>query len=97
MFGDFFKNEIESYNDLPLIYNQWANVLRWEKTTNPFLRTREFMWQEGHTIHANANEAKKLTLEMLKIYKHFVESYLAIYVLDGYKTNMKNLRVLNLH
>ena len=86
LFGDFFKNEIESYNDLPLIYNQWANVLRWEKTTNPFLRTREFMWQEGHTIHANANEAKKLTLEMLKIYKHFVENYLAIYVLDGYKT-----------
>ncbi|AXE60963.1 proline--tRNA ligase [[Mycoplasma] phocae] len=86
LFGDFFKNEINSYNDLPLIYNQWVNVLRWEKTTNPFLRTREFLWQEGHTMHSDPKEAKTLTLKMLKIYKKFVNDYLAIPVIDGEKT-----------
>ncbi|WP_330463373.1 proline--tRNA ligase [Metamycoplasma gateae] len=86
LFGDFFKNEIESYNDLPLIYNQWVNVLRWEKTTNPFLRTREFLWQEGHTVHADANEAEALTKKMLDVYTDFVEQYLAIPVVKGQKT-----------
>ncbi|TPR53861.1 proline--tRNA ligase [Metamycoplasma neophronis] len=86
LFGDFFKNEINSYNDLPLIYNQWVNVLRWEKTTNPFLRTREFLWQEGHTIHSSETEAKILTTKMLEIYKNFVSDYLAIPVMDGQKT-----------
>ncbi|MBN4089655.1 proline--tRNA ligase [Mycoplasma enhydrae] len=86
LFGDFFKNEIESYNDLPLIYNQWVNVLRWEKTTNPFLRTREFLWQEGHTIHATDKEAQDLTKQMLETYVNFVEEYLAIPVIKGQKT-----------
>ncbi|WP_369085843.1 proline--tRNA ligase [Metamycoplasma spumans] len=86
LFGEFFKNEINSYNDLPLIYNQWVNVLRWEKTTNPFLRTREFLWQEGHTIHSSEEEAKLLTTKMLNIYKEFVSDYLAIPVMDGQKT-----------
>ncbi|PZW00590.1 proline--tRNA ligase [Metamycoplasma auris] len=86
LFGDFFKNEIESYNDLPLIYNQWVNVLRWEKTTNPFLRTREFLWQEGHTIHSTQEEAETLTKKMLDIYTSFVEEYLAIPVVKGQKT-----------
>ncbi|ENY69352.1 Prolyl-tRNA synthetase [Metamycoplasma auris 15026] len=86
LFGDFFKNEIESYNDLPLIYNQWVNVLRWEKTTNPFLRTREFLWQEGHTIHNSQKEAELLTTKMLDIYTSFVQDYLAIPVIKGQKT-----------
>ncbi|AZG68596.1 proline--tRNA ligase [Mycoplasma struthionis] len=86
LFADLFKNEIGSYNDLPLIYNQWVNVLRWEKTTNPFLRTREFLWQEGHTMHSNAEEAKKLTEKMLLIYEKFVSEYLAIPVMVGQKT-----------
>ncbi|AWX69398.1 proline--tRNA ligase [[Mycoplasma] anseris] len=86
LFGDFFKNEIESHNDLPLIYNQWVNVLRWEKTTNPFLRTREFLWQEGHTMHANSLEAITLTKEMLKVYEDFLKEYLALPVLSGQKT-----------
>ncbi|ENY53844.1 Prolyl-tRNA synthetase [Metamycoplasma alkalescens 14918] len=86
LFGDFFKNEVESYNDLPLIYNQWVNVLRWEKTTNPFLRTREFLWQEGHTIHATKEEAQNLTTKMLDVYTNFVEEYLAIPVIKGQKT-----------
>ncbi|TPE56763.1 proline--tRNA ligase [[Mycoplasma] falconis] len=86
LFGDFFKNEINSYKDLPLIYNQWVNVMRWEKTTNPFLRSREFLWQEGHTMHATAEDGKMLTTKMLNIYKNFVEEYLAIPVMDGQKT-----------
>ncbi|ACF06997.1 Proline--tRNA ligase [Metamycoplasma arthritidis] len=86
LFADFFRNEIESHNDLPLIYNQWVNVLRWEKTTNPFLRTREFLWQEGHTMHANSAEAIKLTYEMLNVYIDLVQNYLAIPVIAGNKT-----------
>ncbi|MGX9394806.1 proline--tRNA ligase [Mycoplasma sp. 1781] len=86
LFGDFFKNEVESYNDLPLIYNQWVNVLRWEKTTNPFLRTREFLWQEGHTLHSNSQEAQELTKKMLDVYTNFIEEYLAIPVVKGQKT-----------
>ncbi|QJG67252.1 proline--tRNA ligase [Mycoplasma phocoenae] len=86
LFNDFFKNEVESYNDLPLVYNQWANVMRWEKTTNPFLRTTEFLWQEGHTVHADAVEARKLTRTMLKTYAKFLKNYLAIPVIQGKKT-----------
>ena len=86
LFGEFFKNELNLYNELPLIFNQWANVVRWEKTTNPFLRTREFLWQEGHTIHKTEEEARKLTLEILDIYKNFLKEYLAIPTVDGQKT-----------
>lgn len=86
LFGEFFKNELNSYNELPLIFNQWANIVRWEKTTNPFLRTREFLWQEGHTIHKTEEEARKLTLEILDIYKNFLKEYLAIPVVEGQKT-----------
>ncbi|MDD1373095.1 proline--tRNA ligase [Metamycoplasma hyosynoviae] len=86
LFGDFFKNEVESHNDLPLILNQWANVMRWEKTTNPFLRTREFLWQEGHTIHSTEKEAVVFTKQMLQVYCEFVTEYLAIPVISGEKT-----------
>ena len=86
LFGEFFKNELNLYNELPLIFNQWANVVRWEKTTNPFLRTREFLWQEGHTIHKTEEEARKLTLEILDIYKNFLKEYLAIPIVEGQKT-----------
>ncbi|MBN0919627.1 proline--tRNA ligase [[Mycoplasma] gypis] len=86
LFNEFFKNEVESYNDLPLVYNQWANVIRWEKTTNPFLRTTEFLWQEGHTIHDDALEARKLTRLMLRTYAKFLKNFLAIPVIQGKKT-----------
>ncbi|WP_426461391.1 proline--tRNA ligase [Mycoplasma hafezii] len=86
LFADFFKNSITSYNDLPLIYNQWANVVRWEKTTNPFLRTREFLWQEGHTSHADPIEARKLTRTMISVYAKFLKNYLAIPTIVGKKT-----------
>ena len=68
------------------MYNQWANVVRWEKETRPFLRSREFLWQEGHTIHETAKEAEEETLRMLNIYKNFFEEYLAIPVIVGRKT-----------
>lgn len=86
MFAQLFKSEIDSHNDLPKLFNQWANVLRWEKTTNPFLRTSEFLWQEGHTSHSTPNEAKELSLEMINIYKNFVNEYLALPVIIGQKT-----------
>ncbi len=86
LFGDLFSKEIRSHNDLPIKYNQWANVLRWEKTTNPFLRNREFLWQEGHTVHATAVEARKMTRKIINIYKKFLKDYLAIPVLSGKKT-----------
>ncbi|QZE12591.1 proline--tRNA ligase [Mycoplasma sp. Ms02] len=86
LFADLFKNSIESYKDLPIVYNQWANVLRWEKTTNPFLRNREFLWQEGHTCHETAIEARKLTREMIKLYEKFLKKMLAIPVIVGKKT-----------
>ena len=87
LFGELFKSEVESYNDLPLIYNQWCNVLRWEKTTNPFLRTREFLWQEGHTVHSSKEEANKLAIEMQNVYETFLKEYLAIPVVAGQKTD----------
>ncbi len=81
-----YSQWIHSYRDLPLLINQWANVVRWEKTTRPFLRTREFLWQEGHTVHATHDEALKETMDMLALYKSFCEDFLAMPVLTGKKS-----------
>ncbi len=81
-----YKKWIQSYRDLPLLINQWANVLRWEKRTRLFLRTTEFLWQEGHTAHATSQEAQEETLKMLQVYKTFAEDYMALPVIDGEKT-----------
>ena len=86
LFSDFYKNDVHSYRDLPKIYNQWCSVVRWEKTTRPFLRSREFLWQEGHTVHATAQEAQERTELMLKVYADFCEEVLAIPVIRGKKT-----------
>ena len=86
LFCDHYKNIIESYRDLPKLYNQWCSVVRWEKTTRPFLRSVEFLWQEGHTIHETADDAKEETLRMLDVYANFCEQSLAIPVLKGQKT-----------
>lgn len=86
LFCDFYANEIESYRDLPKVYNQWCSVVRWEKETRPFLRSREFLWQEGHTAHATAEEAEERTIQMLNIYADFCEQVLAIPVIKGQKT-----------
>ena len=86
LFSDYYSKKIKSYRDLPKLYNQWANVIRWEKETRPFLRTREFLWQEGHTIHETADEAMEETLKMLNVYKDFFVNYLAIPVISGQKT-----------
>ena len=86
LFSDYYSNKIKSYRDLPLKYNQWCNVMRWEKETRPFLRSREFLWQEGHTVHATSAEAEKETKDMLNVYKKFFEDYLAIPVITGKKT-----------
>lgn len=86
LFCDHYKNIIQSYRDLPKLYNQWCSVVRWEKTTRPFLRTVEFLWQEGHTIHATAQEAEEETLRMLNTYAAFCEEMLAIPVIKGRKT-----------
>ena len=77
---------LNSWRDLPFVYNQWCNVLRWEKETRPFLRSREFLWQEGHTIHETEKEARERTLQMLNIYKEVVENLLAIPTVQGIKT-----------
>ena len=87
LFCDFYKNVIQSYRDLPKNYNQWCSVVRWEKETRPFLRSREFLWQEGHTAHATAEEAEKRTLMMLNVYADFCEEVLAIPVIKGRKTD----------
>jgi len=86
LFCDHYKNIIHSWRDLPKLYNQWCSVVRWEKTTRPFLRSREFHWQEGHTIHASAEEAQAETIRMLNVYAEFAEKYLAIPVIKGVKT-----------
>nr|WP_196792625.1 proline--tRNA ligase [Spiroplasma melliferum] len=86
LFGTFFSKEIQGYRDLPLLYNQWVNVLRWEKTTRPFLRTSEFLWQEGHTIHSSKQEAQQFTLKILDIYATFAEKTLLLPVIKGQKT-----------
>ena len=83
---DTYSKWVQSYRDLPLKYNQWANVLRWEKTTRPFLRTSEFLWQEGHTVHATKEEALKETVDMLHLYAEFAENVLALPTLIGKKT-----------
>jgi len=86
LFCDYYKDHVKSYRDLPKLYNQWCNVLRWEKETRPFLRSREFLWQEGHTIHATAEEAKKETDQMLEVYYNFFNNVLAIPSIKGLKT-----------
>ncbi len=86
LFCDHYANIIQSYRDLPKLYNQWCSVVRWEKTTRPFLRSREFLWQEGHTIHATAEEAKQETINMLNTYAKFARESLAMPVIEGVKT-----------
>lgn len=86
MFSTLYSKWLKSWRDLPMVYNQWCNVLRWEKETKPFLRSREFLWQEGHTIHETAQEAEARTLQMLDIYAEVIEDLLAIPVLKGRKT-----------
>ena len=87
LFCDLYSKIVQSYRDLPKVYNQWCSVVRWEKTTRPFLRTMEFMWQEGHTAHATAEEAEARTEQMLNIYADFCEQYLAIPMIKGRKTD----------
>ena len=87
LFCDFYKDDIQSYRDLPKVYNQWCSVVRWEKETRPFLRSREFLWQEGHTAHATAEEAEARTQQMLNLYADFCEDFLAIPVIRGRKTD----------
>ncbi len=87
LFCDHYANIIHSYRDLPKLYNQWCSVVRWEKTTRPFLRSAEFLWQEGHTAHATAEEAEAETLRMLDVYADFFEKELAIPVIKGRKTD----------
>ena len=86
LFCDHYKNIIHSWRDLPKLYNQWCSVVRWEKTTRPFLRNCEFLWQEGHTMHATAEEAREETVRMLNVYADFVQNDLAIPVVKGQKT-----------
>ena len=86
VFSNLYSKWLSSWRDLPMVYNQWCNVLRWEKETRPFLRSREFLWQEGHTIHETAEEAKARTMQMLEIYADVIENLLAIPVLKGRKT-----------
>ena len=81
-----FQKEIKSYRDLPLQYNQWCNVIRWEKNTRPFLRTSEFLWQEGHTAHETESEAKAFSLKILDLYAEFFEDYLNLPIIKGEKT-----------
>jgi len=84
--GTMYGKWIQSYRDLPVLMNQWANVMRWEKTTRPFLRTSEFLWQEGHTVHANEEEAMEETMKMLGVYAEFAKTCLSMPVLTGRKT-----------
>lgn len=86
LFCDHYSNVIRSYRDLPKLYNQWCSVVRWEKTTRPFLRSTEFLWQEGHTAHATQAEAEERTRMMLNIYADICEKELAIPVIKGQKT-----------
>ena len=87
LFCDLYANIVHSYRDLPKVYNQWCSVVRWEKTTRPFLRTTEFLWQEGHTAHATAEEAEQRTIQMLNVYADFCEQVLAIPMIKGRKTD----------
>ncbi len=87
LFSDFYAQDVHSYRDLPRLYNQWCSVVRWEKETRPFLRSREFLWQEGHTIHATAEEAEERTQQMLNVYADFLAEDCAIPVVKGRKTD----------
>lgn len=87
LFCEHYQKIINSYRDLPKLYNQWCNVMRWEKTTRPFLRSSEFLWQEGHTMHETADEAMEETLRMLQVYKDFYAETLAIPAIVGKKTD----------
>ena len=86
LFCDYYASHLKSYRDLPMLYNQWCNVLRWEKETRPFLRSREFLWQEGHTIHATSDEAENETRQMMDVYRWFFHEILAIPSINGRKT-----------
>ncbi|MBB6630041.1 proline--tRNA ligase [Clostridium algidicarnis] len=86
LFCEHYSKIIQSYNDLPKLYNQWCSVVRWEKTTRPFLRTTEFLWQEGHTAHATQEDAEEETIKMLNVYADFCENVLAMPVIKGQKT-----------
>ena len=86
LFSEYFSKSVKTYRDLPKLYNQWCNIVRWEKETRPFLRSREILWQEGHTVHSTAAEAEAETNRMLDVYKRFFEEYLAIPVIAGRKT-----------
>ena len=90
MFCDHWSRVLHSYRELPMLYNQWCSVIRWEKTTRPFLRSREFWWQEGHTIHETAEEAIHETEQQLKCYADFFENVLAIPVVPGQKTEKRS-------
>jgi len=81
LFCDFFKNKLQSYRDLPLLYNQWVSVLRWEKRTRPFLRTAEFHWQEGHTLHETRDDAEKFALDIH--WKVYIETIRELMAIDG--------------
>ena len=87
LFCDLYKNIVQSYRDLPKVYNQWCSVVRWEKTTRPFLRSSEFLWQEGHTVHATAEDAEARTIQMLNVYADFCRDVLAIPMVKGRKTD----------
>ena len=87
LFCELYSKIVHSHRDLPKVYNQWCSVVRWEKTTRPFLRSSEFLWQEGHTVHATAEEAEARTVQMLNIYADFCEKYLAIPMIKGRKTD----------
>lgn len=87
LFCDFYSDIIQSYRDLPKLYNQWCSVVRWEKTTRPFLRSTEFLWQEGHTAHATKEEANERTIQMLNVYADFCENVLAIPMIKGKKSD----------
>ena len=86
LFSTMYAKWVGSWRDLPMLYNQWCNVVRWEKTTRPFLRTSEFLWQEGHTVHETREESEAETIRMLNVYAEFAEKYLAIPVIKGQKT-----------
>ena len=87
LFCELYSKIVQSHRDLPKVYNQWCSVVRWEKTTRPFLRSSEFLWQEGHTVHATAEEAEARTVQMLNLYADFCEKYLAIPMVKGRKTD----------
>ncbi len=87
LFSDYYSTIVKSYRDLPVLYNQWCNVLRWEKETRPFLRSREFLWQEGHTVHETKEEAEFEAKQILDVYYDLFQNYLAIPCIEGKKTD----------